>query len=123
MKRSNRLLAAACLALSSAGIGSASMIFTATSGDLGAQAEFALNGSTLTVTLTNTAPLQSGNYTNPDVLTALFFNSNTNLSQQHATAEKVIDNDGLTVVCPSSCNVDSAWEFLPLAPSPLTHQA
>jgi hypothetical protein len=68
------LLAASALAAASIpGTASADMLFTGSSGNLAASADFALSGNTLTVTLTNTSAydvLVPG-----DVLTGLFFNT------------------------------------------------
>ena len=75
---------------------------------LSASAQFDLSGSTLTVTLTNTATSASAKYVPSDVLTAVYFGTTSlaGLSPQTASL------DGSTVVSPDGTNVGANWEFL-----------
>jgi hypothetical protein len=80
----------------------------ASGNNLAASAEFDLSGSTLTVTLTNTATSADAKYVPSDVLTAVYFGT-TSLA---ALTPETASLDGSTVISPDGTNVGSNWEFL-----------
>lgn len=75
---------------------------------LSASAQFDLSGSSLTVTLTDTATSANNMYAPSDVLTAVYFGT-TSLA---ALTPETASLDGSTVVSPDGTNVGSNWEFL-----------
>jgi hypothetical protein len=80
----------------------------ASGNNLAASAEFDLSGSTLTVTLTNTATSSNAKYVPSDVLTAVYFGT-TSLA---ALTPETATLDGSTVISPDGTNVGANWEFL-----------
>jgi hypothetical protein len=75
---------------------------------LSASAEFNLSGSTLTVTLTDTATSANNMYVPSDVLTAVYFGTGSLAALTPQTASL----DGSTVVSPDGTNIGANWEFL-----------
>ena len=80
----------------------------ASGNNLSASAQFALTGSTLTVTLTNTATSANNKYVPSDILMAVYFGTSSLASLTPQTASL----DGSTIVDPDGTNVGSNWEFL-----------
>jgi len=80
----------------------------ASGNSLSASAQFDLNASTLTVTLTNTATSATNKYDPSDVLTAVYFGSTSLAGLTPQTASL----DGSTVISPDGTDVGSNWEYL-----------
>ena len=75
---------------------------------LSASAQFDLTGSTLTVTLTDTATSAASKYVPSDVLTAVYFGT-TSLA---ALTPETASLDGSTIISTDHTDVGSNWEFL-----------
>ena len=114
-------IAVASLALASAGAARASPSCSvagtwcgsytdASNGDVDtAAAQFIFSSATLTVIVTNTSSFASGAYSNPDVLSGVFFNitGNPTLTGSSATASGLVSPPSTTVS--GSTNVDNGW--------------
>lgn len=105
MKKTVLIIGLMVLLMGFAGTAGATLVFTTS----GAEADFSLSGSTLTVTLTNTS---SADVLVPmDVLTALFFNASGTLTPVSATV-----GTGSSIVYDpahaSTTNVGGEWAYL-----------
>ena len=80
-----------------------------TSGNtLSASAQFDLSGSTLTITLTDTATSANAQYLPSDILTAVYFGTTSLAALTPGTASL----DGSTIISTDLTDVGSNWEFL-----------
>jgi hypothetical protein len=80
----------------------------ASGNNLSASAQFDLNGSILTVTLTNTATSANNTYVPSDVLMAVYFGTTSLAGLTPQTASL----NGSSIVNPDGTDVGSNWEFL-----------
>ncbi len=80
-----------------------------TSGNnLAASAQFDLSGTTLTITLTDTATSANAQYVPSDILTAVYFGTTSLAALTPGTASL----DGSTIISSDLTDVGSNWEFL-----------
>jgi len=80
-----------------------------TSGNaLSASAQFDLSGTTLTITLTDTATSANAQYLPSDILTAVYFGTTSLAALTPGTASL----DGSTIISTDLTDVGSNWEFL-----------
>ena len=76
--------------------------------NLAASAQFDLSGTTLTVTLTDTATSANAQYVPSDILTAVYFGT----ASLAALTPRTASLDGSTIISTDLTDVGSNWEFL-----------